>query len=256
MSSFVDDLGKFSINFDLDEVTELVFKHYQKLNSHLKFESKDLADVISWIQIARTFHNGVFDPSRRNIIAAEKFFDFEIEEPWAAYKFKVGKNQLEGNLRIRGTIDLITEIDENTIEIIDWKTGMYRTVFPTKQLKDQKYFESDTQLQMYFWAVSQLYPQYEHILITIYYINAGGPFTVVFHKHQIPEILLKLKKTFNSIVKTKYPKKNVGWHCNICPHKKGLCEQIGREVYQLGINKVTEKYFKPESFGKYKNPGE
>lgn len=255
-SSFKDEFGRLSVDFDVEKITSKVFNHYKKQEQHLSFTAEDLRDVSRWVKKARTIHDGLFDPLNRDIIAAEQFFDFEIQEPWAFYDFKIGENNFKGNLRVRGTIDLITQLDEKTLEIIDWKTGAYRTVFPTKQLKDQKYFETDTQLQIYFWAISQLYPQYENVLITIYYINAGGPFTVMFHKHQIPEILNKLQKTFKNIVNTAIPAKNIGWHCKICPHQYGNCEKIHKEIYQIGINKVTEKYFNPDKFGIYKNPGE
>ena len=65
----------------------------------------------------------MFDPRNRNILCPEQQFDIVIDKPWAEYEYKTTKETIKGQLAIKGTIDLITQINDDTLEIIDWKTG-------------------------------------------------------------------------------------------------------------------------------------
>lgn len=259
LQTYTDDVfGTVGIDsLSVKEILDVAYNYYKNNNPHLEFTQKDLKDCLNWTKKAIEFKDGIFHPHNRKIIAAEHHFDIKIEEPWAIYDFKINNQRIQGNLAIKGTIDLITEVDQSTLEIIDWKTGAYRTVFPTKQLKDYKTLQKDTQLQIYFWAASQIFTQYDTIIITIYYINAGGPFTLVFHKEQIPAILDKLKNTFTHIKNNTYPQKNVGWWCNICTHKKtGNCNKIYNAVRKDGLDVVTSQFVDYDNLPTYKNPGE
>ena len=84
---------------------------------------KDLKDARLWVHKAITDHNGVFDPRSRVIVQPEQHFDIVIDKPWSAYKYETKEGLLEGNLAIKGTIDLITKVNDSTLEVIDWKTG-------------------------------------------------------------------------------------------------------------------------------------
>jgi hypothetical protein len=63
------------------------------------------------------YNDGQFDPRKTRIVAPEKSFDLEIDEPWATFDYK-GKPT---KLRIKGTMDLITESDPDTLEYVDYK---------------------------------------------------------------------------------------------------------------------------------------
>ena len=65
----------------------------------------------------------MFDPRNRNILYPEQQFDIVINKPWAKYSYDTKDGKLEGNLAIKGTIDLITQPNKDTLEIVDWKTG-------------------------------------------------------------------------------------------------------------------------------------
>jgi len=73
---------------------------------------------------ALLYNHGQFDPRNRNIVSVEQKFDFIIDRPWAQYEYKLPDGTIEkGTLAFKGTIDLITKINDTTLESIDWKTG-------------------------------------------------------------------------------------------------------------------------------------
>ena len=73
-----------------------------------------------------------------------------------------------GGVRVRGVIDLLVEEDEDTIEVIDYKTG--------KSMSYDKAFK-DAQVRIYAAIVRKLYPQYKNVFVTLYYLRTN-PVTV------------------------------------------------------------------------------
>jgi hypothetical protein len=127
-----DVVGKIDIsNYSLDVIIEQVYKYYSEANSHHKWTPKDYKDCHAWVYKAIEFNNGMFDPRNRHILCPEQHFDIEIKKPWSAYSYDTPEGKLEGNLAIKGTIDLITLVNDNTIEIIDWKGLPVNTQIPT-----------------------------------------------------------------------------------------------------------------------------
>jgi len=129
--SFKDDvLGRIRITKDKIKSEKFVntlivksYEHYTNESPHA-FTGKDFRDCEKWSWMALHYNNGQFDPRNRNIVEAEPHFDIEITEPWAKYSYDLPDGtKLEGNLAIKGTIDLVTQIDDGVIEVIDWKTG-------------------------------------------------------------------------------------------------------------------------------------
>jgi len=183
---------------------------------------------------------------------------------------------------MKGTIDLITLLNEDTIEIIDWKTGR-RLDWATGEEKTQEKLEKDPQLRIYHYAIKNLYPHIKHIIFSIYFINDGGPFTICFDDSDIPGTEDMLRQKFKIIKRTKKPKLSKTWMCNkLCHFGKTTfedtcilptieyrdgqvsrkdsfmtkCEQIKHDIELYGINEVTNLYKHPNhSFGKYKAPG-
>ena len=277
-------IGKIDIkNYDLDSIIKDVYNYYSALSSHHKWSNKDLKDCISWVYKAISFNNGMFDPRNRNILCPEQHFDFEIKKPWAKFSYDINGSMLEGYLSLKGTIDLITKANDNTIEIIDWKTGR-RLDWATGQEKTQEKLEQDPQLRIYHYAISHLYPDIEHIIFSIYFINDGGPFSICFDKSNLIETENMLRRKFELIKSVKKPKLNKTWMCNklchfgkttfandsnilpileyrdgqVCEQGQFMtkCEQIKHDIELHGMKDVVNSYKNPNhTFGSYKAPG-
>lgn len=133
-----DPLGDFSFSESELFTDEFVYKvlnrsfeFYKKHCSHNTFDSKsyDFCEKMVWDTLR--YNSGQFDPRNRTIIDTEPHFDFAIDEPWAKFSFDGPDGKIEGNLAVKGTIDLITELPDRTIEVIDWKGLPISTILPT-----------------------------------------------------------------------------------------------------------------------------
>jgi PD-(D/E)XK nuclease superfamily len=278
-----DVVGKIIIsNYSLNVIIEQVYKHYSEANSHHKWTLKDYKDCHAWVYKAIEFNNGMFDPRNRNILCPEQHFDLEIKKPWSKYSYDTADGKLEGNLAIKGTIDLITLVDDNTIEVIDWKTGR-RLDWATGEEKTQEKLENDPQLRIYHYAISHLYPKIDHIIFSIYFINDGGPFSICFDKSDLSKTEDMLRRKFDIVKETRVPRLNKSWMCTKLCHfgkttfantdivpieeyrngqicLKGStmtkCEQVKHEIETKGIDLVTKDYkHRSHTIGKYKAPG-
>jgi hypothetical protein len=278
-----DILGKIKINnYDLTEITDKVYNYYSSQFKHHKWTPKDLKDCHLWVNKAITEHNGSFDPRSRHIVQPEQMFDIVIQKSWAKYNYKTKDGILDGYLAIKGTIDLITKVNDNTYEIIDWKTGR-RLDWATGQEKTFEKLQNDPQLRMYHYATSLLYPEIDHIMVSINFINDGGAFTICYDKSDLPKTENMLRQKFEAIKNTTIPKLNKTWKCNkLCHFGKTTfentnidpvveyrenqttpidqcmtkCEQVKHDITVIGIDGVVDKYTRPGySVGQYKAPG-
>jgi hypothetical protein len=186
--------------YSIDELFNRVYDYYTKNNTHHTWLPQDKKDCYAWVIKTITHNNGMFDPRNRTIVCPEQHFDIVIKKPWAKYKYQTDEGILEGYLAIKGTIDLITKVDDNFYEIVDWKTGK-RLNWATGKRKTQECLENDPQLRIYHYAVSHLYPDIENIMVSINFINDGGPFSICFDKKDLAKTELMLKDKFEIIKK-------------------------------------------------------
>lgn len=249
-----------------ERIFSLAFAHYAMRSVH-KFSMADRRQIATWIADTLDFQNGMFDPRRRTIVAAEPHFDIEFTEPWAHYNFGDG---LEGQLRLKGTIDLVTKINDNTYEVVDWKTGK-RSDWATGKEKDFKALTHDPQLLIYYYAITQMYPHVDNVVMSINFIKFNEPFTVAYDKSDIVIVKNMLRKRFETIKACTRPhlKSNTGshWFCQrVCPHLKTphpkdgtkcVCHYIRDAIKKHGINNVIQnEKADGHQHDSYKNPGE
>lgn len=281
---FTDDIvGEVSVhNYDLDAIITIIYNYYSLASSHHKWSAKDKKDCSEWSYKALNLNNGMFDPRNRKILEPEQHFDFTIDKPWSSYSFKTPDGIISGNLALKGTIDLITLVNDKTIEIIDWKTGR-RLDWATGEEKTQEKLENDPQLRIYHYAISHLYPKIDHIIFSIYFINDGGPFSICFDKSDLKKTEDMLRNKFDIIKASNKPKLHKSWMCsklchfgktnfsdsNILPileYRDGQvckpgnfmtkCEQVKHDLGLHGMDSVVQSYKHPNhSFEKYKAPG-
>ena len=231
-------------------------------NADFKFCQKSVEDALS-------YNEGQFDPRNRNVIASEPQFDIPIEEDWAKYSYKMpdGKT-IEGRLAIKGTIDLVTEVDDNTIEVVDWKTGRRLNWAPGEEITYEKLIE-DPQLLLYNYAISKLFPEYEQAIMSIFYIRDGGPFSMCFDNEDQEKFLGMLETRFKQIKRNNFPRpisqNRSNFKCTKLCHfyknkwpgtNQSMCEYIDDHLKALGEDETIEKCTRDGfNIGYYEAPG-
>lgn len=248
------------VNFVIDSV----YKHFTDRLPHHDWDNSTRRQVKIMSHIPLDFKNGMFDPRKRDIVSPEGGFDFPIKEDWAILD--------NGEyLRLKGTIDLVTKIDNDTLELCDWKTGQ-RMDWAAKDTpaKDYARLCKDTQLMLYYYAVRQKYPEYKNVILSIFFIRDGGPFSLCFDDSTIEKIKLKIRNTYLEIKKCELPKMvsnaQTDFRCTRLCHfyknnypnsNKNICRFIQDKIKEDGIDLVSEKYKeKSHSIDNYQNPGE
>lgn len=285
-TSFEDDiLGTIDVNnYSLDNIIDKVYEYYSSSFTHHEWKAIDHRDCKKWVYKAIEYADGMFDPRNKNILYPEQRFDITIDKPWANYEYELSNGEkLEGKLAIKGTIDLITKANENTVEIIDWKTGR-RLDWATGQEKTQEKLEKDPQLMIYYYAIQKLYPDIDHCMVTIFFINDGGPFSMTFDKSDLKKTEDLLREKFERIKQCKRPKLSKSWKCTkLCHYGKStfeenanilpiieyrdrqicqqgsfmtMCEQVSHDIELKGMKTVVDEYTTPGyNVGHYKAPG-
>jgi len=219
---FFGELSSDVDTLDVDNIIERVYEHYSQAFTQHNWQTKDLKDVRLWTWKALHFKNGAFDPRKRTIVAPEAPFDLELKDDWAKYEYDYMGKTISGQLSIKGTIDLVTELSPGVLEVVDWKTGR-RINWATGEEKTHDKLRGDAQLRMYHYAIQCLYPDVDQILFTIFYINDGGPYTVDFYREDIPDTLDMLRRKYEAMSNTDHPEMirgtQKGWKCNKFCHQ-------------------------------------
>ena len=244
------------------------YEHYTSQDSH-KYYPADFKFCEKQVETALTFNDGQFDPRNRNIVDTEPTFDIEIEEDWAKYEYEMPDGTIiTGNLAIKGTIDLVTKIDDNIIEVVDWKTGQ-RKNWATGEVKTYEKLLDDAQLLLYNYAISKLYPDYEQAIMSIFFTRDGGPFSMCFDKSDQDRFLEMLRKRYEEIKDNIKPRpissSRRDFRCQkLCHFYKNnwpgtnttMCEYVEQKLHTIGHEK-TLKECTNEGFniGYYEAPG-
>jgi len=239
-----DDLTIDGETYCLDDIIEEVYNYYTTAFDHHIWGAVEFKDCVNWCYKAIEDCNGQYNPFNQNIVKAEQHFDFEMKGDWADYEYLLDGEVVKGKLRIKGTVDLVTKIDDNTHEMVDYKTGA-RKNWATDEEYTYENLPHNFQLRLYHYAHMILYPEIENVLMTIYYINTGGPYTIPFSRSDIPETIDMIREKFEYIKSTSIPKPNYTWKC------KKFC-QFGKNTFE-GTN---VKPLKAGSNAKWAKPGE
>lgn len=245
-----DCTGEFDVTTNTEKDYINAAYEYYVPRSTFKWTKKDHKDCSDWTHLFRTMNGGEFDPLNRDIVSPEIQFDIPIAAKWASFKYK----GVDGQLAIKGTLDLTTKLTDNLYELLDYKSGEHRKDWNTGEIKDLKKLSKDVQLLLYFYAAKQLFPDKE-ILLTILFPRAGGAFTPPID-YQEAEDMIKAK--FRKIASIQEPRLTKTWKCTkFCYFGKNnfikdnkdtsqtICEHIHSSVKKLGMDKTTELYKRP-----------
>lgn len=113
----------------VNELIKRSFEYYSRRNTHHEWTITDLKNCGNFVWLA--LETGTYDPRNMKIVASECPFDLPIIEPWAEYEQELNGEKISGTFAIKGTIDLITEVDSDTLEIVDLKGLPVDTPIPT-----------------------------------------------------------------------------------------------------------------------------
>jgi len=225
-TSFFDDkLEKdYSRETGTDAIIDDVYNYYTSKFDHHFWGPKEYKQCKKWSYKCLEFNNGQFHPFNQDIIQPEQHFDIEMKGDWAECVMEIDGEEVAQRLRVKGTIDLITRVDNNTNEIIDYKTGQ-RINWATGEEYNYENLHHNFQLRLYHYAHTVLYPEIPNVLVTIYYINTGGPFTLTFGRSDISDTVDMIRDKFIYIKNTEKPKPNYTWKC------KKFCH-FGKETFE------------------------
>lgn len=251
-----------------DWAIERAFEYYSAREDHLTFHKYDLRDCREWMKMALEFNDGMYDPRNLDVIAPEQRFDFQIPADWAHYKYDTPDGVIEGQFGLKGTVDLVVrdKHDPTMIEIVDWKTGSRKPFDKdTKEMKSYEDFQVDPQLCMYHYAISHIFPEAEHIEITIFYIRYGGPFRMCFGKDDLIRTEEVLRRKFDEIRATERPKLVKTWRCTKTCYfgktqsplnpSKTICQYMADEVARDGIEATMAQHGKSQAYMRYGSGG-
>jgi ATP-dependent exoDNAse (exonuclease V) beta subunit len=169
------EIGSFPIGCSITNLIDASYDYYAKRHADFSWENKQKKDLTNWVNSVIILEQGEFNPANLNVLDVEKYFDIQIKEDWAKYKYNLN-GPVEGYLSLKGTIDLIVDQGDH-IELIDWKTGQ-RKNWLTGKIKEYEDFRDDKQLLLYYYVAHHLYDK--PITMTIVYVNQGGSYTMDF----------------------------------------------------------------------------
>lgn len=258
----------------VEHLIDLAYEYYTNRLDHHEWKPVDYKDCANWAWMALDYKvgekQGLFDPRNRDIIDVEPHFDFELQEDWAKINTSdEDGNNIESRLSLKGTIDLVTKVNNDTLEIIDWKTGQ-RLNWANGNVKTFEDLKKDPQLLLYNRAVRHLYPEFKNVICTIFYIRDGGPFSIALDESHSKLMEENIQKRFNEIKNTTNPKmrdpKQKDWRCkSLCGFYKqnwpgtkfNMCRYIHEHTKKFGIEETIKKCTKDgHSVDKYNAPGE
>jgi ATP-dependent helicase/DNAse subunit B len=260
-----EDLGIIQVaDCDPIKLLDMAYAFSTANAKQICWSSADYRECLRWVNKALNYKCGMFDPRNLDILMPEQRFDLVIPYEWAKFDYKLPNGtEIKGQLSVKGTMDLITDLGKNTIEVTDYKTGK-RMDWATGATKDFKKLLNDKQLMLYFYATSLLYPEKDCVLSTMYFINDGGPYTLSFTKHDLPRIEEMLKASFEKMKLSLVPRQTVSWKCDkLCLFSKpsaisggkSVCNFIHDKIVQEGIAQVTQDYANGASWDRYGDGG-
>jgi len=253
----------------VDDLLNRAYEYFSLKCIH-DYDKSDFKFCKDSVSTCINYNNGQFDPRNQTIIQPEAKFDIPIEESWAKFTFvdKDGNSQ-NGQLAIKGTIDLVTKMDDGVIEVIDYKTGQ-RKNWATGEVKTYDKLMVDAQLLLYNYAITKLFSDYNQAIMTIFFIRDGGPFSMCFEKEHQNLFLKKLERRFNEIQNNKNPKPisptRSDFRCQKLCHfyktkwpgtDKSMCRYVEDKILSEGYDKTVEDCKKPGfDMNFYSAPGE
>jgi len=223
----------------IDDLIERSALYYTNQSPHF-FSRGDVKKIEKW---TKSVLDSDYDPRALNIVAPEGQFSFEIQKP--GFELPNG-----GYLKLQGTIDLVVQQDDETYELVDWKTGSFYD-WVKDENKTYEGLYKDHQLRLYHYVLAtHLYPHIPNWIITINFVRDGGPRTLVFPDSFIQQTEDYIKRLYHHVLENTNPQCSRSWKCSkLCyygrtQHSSGqtICNFYREKMDELGMDEVTKRY--------------
>lgn len=248
-----DSFGKLDYNYSsIADYIDIAYDYYNKESPGV-FDDESYPLIHKLVNKGLTYANGVMDPRRYSIVAAEFPFDISLEKEWSRHSFDSPSGKVEGYLTLKGTCDLLIEDDPDTLWVVDYKTSKGLMDWGTGKEKTELTLRNDPQLKLYFYALAHSFP-YQNIVMNLYFVKLDRVFTIVFDRKQLPEIEEFIREAYENIISIDKPEFiDVGpnkWKCRFCNYskelqpgsKKTICKFFQGELANKGINKTLMEH--------------
>jgi DNA helicase-2/ATP-dependent DNA helicase PcrA len=145
-------------------------------------------------------------------VILDEFYDKHSDEKFNIYEKELGFSFVIGNYLINGYIDRVDFYDEDTINIIDYKTGKWEVT--------QKGLHQNLQLGIYALALSNVFPD-KNIRAELYYLRSGKRKSHTFTKEDIEDVKVRLLSDIEKVVNdTSFGPTGNERVCGFCEHAK------------------------------------
>lgn len=193
------------------------------------------------IALETVLANDHYNPYNLKVLNVEKWFALEMPgKEWQC----LDKDKKLHQFTVRGYIDLVHEIDKETIEIVDWKTGKRKNFYTQKSI-DEEELMREVQPRLYHLVAYLLYPKYKNILITFYWTNDKGPITIALSQDDLTMTIAALYRFFTTIKKDTLIRRNRSWGCKMCSFERSnICNRVWSDLHTLGSEYIEKRYVK------------
>lgn len=214
------------------QLLDISYSYYDNENPGI-FVDSSYKECAMLVDRGLSYCHGAFDPRSYNMYAAELPFDITLKDDWSKYEYMTPEGKdIKGNLRLRGTIDVVYQEDENTLHCLDYKTSKAandwasgKTKVAARNVADKEKETSlynDQQMMLYYYVLANIFPD-KDILMTLYFIRINKAFTMAFDRDKdLPRIHNWLRERFEYIQSMQKPTwidgTKDGWKCRFCPH--------------------------------------
>ncbi|MFH1832624.1 MAG: UvrD-helicase domain-containing protein [Candidatus Levyibacteriota bacterium] len=197
---------------------------YQNLIGGLKISEKELLRILEndWINEgyqSKAHEEKAYEGAKKIILNYfennfnPKKIPAALETP---FKFSLRRQEVNSpSLMVGGRIDRIDEIDNNKIEIIDYKTG--------NNVPDEKKLADDWQLTFYALAATEvrdnlLNKKPENVTLSLYYLEPNIKLTTIRTREQLEEAKKKILEKADEIANSEF-KCSQNNLCKTCEYK-------------------------------------
>jgi hypothetical protein len=186
---------------------------------------KEEFEESAWL-MEKVINDPEFNPIHKKVIDTEQVFAYDLPDEREVIK-------------VNGIIDLVVKLDEDSIEIIDYKTGKTGVYDPY-----HSFFE-DPQLLIYYMAARKLYEKYKNIFITIHFIKKRtGPMTFAFSDKDEQKIKGMLIARYAAIKNNVFPRRRCDrpngmvrfdWKCEYMCNPEACVVEYDKMLKQGGV---------------------